>query len=82
MWDVYVIQSINHNRYYIGYSHDAIFRLSYHNAGRNKSTRPYLPYRLVLVEHYDNKLSAMAREREIKKMKGGVMFKKLISISA
>jgi len=81
MWEVYIIQSIVYKRYYIGYSQNARYRLdNYHNQGKCKSTKPYKPYRLIIIEKYTSRSEAMRREKEIKKMKGGNKFTELINL--
>ena len=79
MWEVYIIQSIKFLKYYIGYSHNVEYRLNYyHNRRLNRSTKPYIPYKLILIEKCKTKSEALKRERVLKRMKGGNEFKKLI----
>jgi putative endonuclease len=78
MWDVYILQSLKFDKYYIGYSQDAYYRLkNYHNIGKCKSTKAYKPYRLVGLEKYNTKTEAIKRENELKRMKKGNQFKNL-----
>ena len=46
---VYILYSVRHERYYIGYSKDWSDRLKQHNSGNNKSTAPYAPWVVLLV---------------------------------
>lgn len=78
MYSVYVIESIEYGRKYIGYTEDIQKRLNNHNSGGTKSTNKYRPYRVIYTEEYKSKKEAINREKEIKKMKGGITFKKLI----
>jgi putative endonuclease len=56
--------------YYTGWSTDPEQRVRQHNAGRGaRYTRSRLPVRLVYVEEQPDKVSAMRRERQIKKLK-------------
>ncbi|MEZ0397209.1 MAG: GIY-YIG nuclease family protein [Anaerolineales bacterium] len=55
--------------YYTGWTTDPARRLHQHNAGRGaRYTRSRLPVRLVYVEQLPDKVSALRRERAIKKM--------------
>lgn len=80
MWYVYIIKSIQHNRYYIGCSNNLNRRLNEHNEGYNISTKFYKPWVLVHCEKYNNQEEAYSRENKIKSYKGGNAFKKLLNI--
>lgn len=77
MYTVYILQN-EQNRYYIGYTNSLVERLYRHNTSRNISTRHRGPWKVVYTEQHPNRQSAWLREREIKRMKGGNSFKKLI----
>jgi putative endonuclease len=77
-YTVYILQSYLTKRYYIGMTSDLEKRLSYHNNGRNKSTKHGMPWVICYYERCDSKKSAWLRERQIKSYKGGVAFKKLV----
>ena len=76
---VYILQSLKDHRYYIGETSDVEARLLFHNSGKQRSTRKRIPFRLVLVEEYPDRTTALKREKQIKSWKGGEAFKKLIS---
>jgi len=76
---VYILQSVKDHKYYIGETHDVIARLAFHNAGKQRSTKTRIPFKLVLVEEFENRVLALAREKQIKSWKGGAAFKKLVS---
>jgi len=78
MYIVYILQSSKNERYYIGYTSDILQRLTYHNSGKNKSTKPGIPWSIVFQEQCQTKKEAWIRERQIKSYKGGEAFKKLI----
>ena len=63
---VYLIKSQNHDFKYIGETSDLKERFKQHNAGKNFSTKPYAPYRLIYYEAYANKLDAIDREKKLK----------------
>ncbi len=78
MFITYIIQSENTGHYYIGMTEDIAKRIFYHNSGKNRSTKNKGPWRLVYSEKFEDKKLAWARERQIKKYKGGEAFKKLL----
>jgi putative endonuclease len=56
--------------YYTGWSTDPERRVRQHNRGKGaRYTRSRLPVRLVYVEEQPDKVSAMRRERQVKKLK-------------
>ena len=75
---VYILRSLKDGRYYIGESANVATRLSYHNSGKQRSTRHRIPFEVVLVEEYSTRQDALVREKQIKSWKGGEAFKKLI----
>jgi len=75
---IYILQSLKDKKYYIGETTDVPARLSFHNAGKQRSTRNRTPFILVLSEEYENRTQALQREKQIKSWKGGAAFKKLI----
>ena len=79
MFFVYIIQSQKTNKYYIGYTKDVEDRLSRHNRGLSKSTKPGIPWKLIYKEAFETKIEAWNREQQIKRYKGGEAFKKLIN---
>ncbi|QCX02422.1 GIY-YIG nuclease family protein [Aggregatimonas sangjinii] len=62
MFFVYVIFSDDFNRFYVGMSKHPHVRLNQHNSGKTKSTKPFVPWRIIHLENYE--LSVMARKRE------------------
>lgn len=46
MYYVYFLKSINSDFRYVGYTSDLKMRFNDHNEGRNKSTKPFLPFQL------------------------------------
>ncbi|HEY4475597.1 MAG TPA: GIY-YIG nuclease family protein [Candidatus Paceibacterota bacterium] len=82
MYFAYIIESEKMKRYYIGYTNNISYRLSHHNSGANRSTRPFRPWMIVYQEACLDKKSAWLRERQIKSYKGGEAFKKLIGCVA
>jgi putative endonuclease len=79
MFYIYILKSINSNHYYIGHTSKLQERLSNHNSGLVKSTKKYLPWKIVYTETFRTKSEAYKRELQIKSYKGGNAFKKLIN---
>lgn len=79
MYFVYIIESIKSKRRYIGYTSNIESRLSKHNSGGNKSTKPYRPYKLIYVEQCSTKTEASIRERKLKSYKNKSYIDKIIS---
>ena len=65
-------------KYYIGESSDVEKRLQFHNSGRQRSTKHRTPFRIVLIESFENRTKALIREKQIKSWKGGIAFTNLI----
>ena len=70
MYFVYVIKSINRNYIYIGISDNVNRRLSEHNSGNNKTTKPYKPFGLLHTEKFTDRISARKREGWFKSGEG------------
>lgn len=78
MWTVYILKSIPKSKYYIGCTNNIDRRISEHNNGQTSSNKAYIPYGLIYTEMYKTQQEAYAREKQIKRYKGGRAFKKLI----
>jgi putative endonuclease len=66
MYYVYVIKSFNRNYIYVGISDDPNRRINHHNSGYNRTTKPYLPFKTILIEEHQNRLEARKREKYLK----------------
>jgi putative endonuclease len=64
---VYIIKSDIDASYYKGYSLSPLDRLAQHNSGDCHYTATKKPWRLVYVELFLDKRSALIRERNLKK---------------
>ncbi len=64
---VYILRCSD-GSYYVGSTDDVQQRIAAHNAGRGPSyTSRRRPVRLIYSESYDNKSSAVRRERQVKR---------------
>jgi len=78
---IYILLSVQHNRYYVGSTKDISRRVAQHNNGRNKSTRSYRPWKLVYSESFQTLAEARQREREIKSWKSRQYMEKTLRMS-
>ena len=65
---VYILYSIDFDRFYIGQSQNPLARLLYHNDGFETSTAPYRPWKLVLQLEKTNRSEAMVLEKKLKNL--------------
>ncbi len=72
---VYILESNNTDRWYIGMTENIDERLRQHNAEQVHSTKGYRPYSVVYTETYPDKTSARKREIQIKR--SGIIRKEL-----
>ena len=77
MYYVYVISSKTKNYIYVGLANNVERRLSEHNLGYNKTTKPYRPFKLVLTEKYKTRSEARLREKYLKSGIGNEVLRKL-----
>ncbi len=76
---VYVIRSLMHKYRYVGITKDLEDRLLRHNSGRNKSTSPFTPFKLVYSETYGSYEEARKREKFFKSGAGRKFLDELTS---
>jgi len=69
MYKVYVLKSIEHEKYYIGQTKDLVKRLDWHNSSRARWTKRFQPWMLVHSETFPNRSEAILRERQLKALK-------------
>ncbi|MBT8305997.1 MAG: GIY-YIG nuclease family protein [Maribacter sp.] len=60
---VYAISSLNYNYIYVGMSINVNERFERHNMGRERTTKPYVPFKLNFVEGFENRVEARKREK-------------------
>lgn len=78
MFYVYILRSLNTNRYYIGSCENLNKRTNQHNTGVMKSTKAYVPWEVVCSEKFHTLLGARRRELQIKSWKSRKMINKLV----
>jgi len=64
MFFVYILVSeIKGLRFYVGMTDDVEKRVKEHNDGRQKSTKGYIPWKLISAEEFPNRKEAREREK-------------------
>ena len=82
MFHVYIIKS-SEERYYTGSTDNIENRLFLHNSKMFKGwTKRYNNWHIVYQESFATRTEALIREKQIKKMKGGIQFKELLITEA
>ena len=66
---VYILQSSVDGRFYIGQTQNIKNRLTKHNMGHSKSTKPYAPWNIVWFTPVDSRSKAVKLERKLKNLK-------------
>lgn len=66
MYFVYAISSLTKNYIYVGLTDNVERRVMQHNKGYEKTTKPYLPYKIILIEEFVTRTDARKREKYLK----------------
>ncbi len=69
-FNVYVLKSEVANRRYIGSCKDLEARLKQHNSGKVRSSKGYIPYKVVYSEKFETNGEALQREKFFKTIDG------------
>jgi putative endonuclease len=79
MYYVYVLSSVSRNYIYVGLTGNLERRFSEHQLGKNKTTKPYGPFRLLYSEEFHTRSEAREREKYLKSGVGKEWIKVLLS---
>jgi len=66
---VYILESVNHGKFYIGQTSNLDARLKSHNMGDNKYTKPYKPWEIIFHKSFQTRSESMAVEKKLKALK-------------
>jgi len=66
MFFVYAIKSTIRNYIYVGLTNNIERRITEHNKGENRSTKPYKPFLLIYSEEWETREQARRREKYFK----------------
>jgi len=80
MFFVYAIKSIDRNYIYVGLTGNLERRFTEHNGGKNKTTKPYKPFKLIYSEEFDTRIQARVREKYFKSGSGKEFLKNIDAI--
>ncbi|MEE9431923.1 MAG: GIY-YIG nuclease family protein [Melioribacteraceae bacterium] len=61
---LYILQSENSQKYYIGISQNLELRLTYHNSTEKGFTARYRPWKIVFTKKYNFKKEALISEKK------------------
>lgn len=67
---VYIIYSVDFNRYYVGLSYNMSQRLEAHNLRVVKSTKAFCPWEIIHTELFKTRTEARKREKYLKSSAG------------
>lgn len=80
MWTFYILFSATKNKYYIGFTGDALSeRLRKHISNHKGFTGSYSDWEVKYRECYTDKASAWKREKQVKNWKSRKMLEQLIN---
>lgn len=80
MMFVYVLQSLNFDKLYVGMTDNLERRLKEYNAGKSKFTKTYLPWKYVYTEELPDRQKAREREKYLKSGSGREHIKKILAL--
>jgi putative endonuclease len=66
MFYVYALSSLERNYIYVGLTDSIERRFFEHNSGKNKTTKPYRPFKLIYFEECNTRIEARIREKYFK----------------
>lgn len=79
MYYVYAISSDSRNYIYVGLTDNVERRVNEHNSGKNKTTKPYRPFKLFHQEQFETRAEARNREKYLKSGTGKEYLKMILS---
>jgi len=79
MYYVYIIRSKSGEHLYTGWTPDLKRRLQFHNAGKSKYTKAYVPWELIYYSAFETQALAKQFEKYLKTGSGkAFLYKRLI----
>lgn len=74
---VYILESLQDGKYYIGCTTNINKRFQEHNQGKVRSTKNYLPWKLLVLLPCETEQEAHQNERRLKRYKNKGIFMKV-----
>ncbi|KKR70331.1 MAG: hypothetical protein UU12_C0023G0004 [Candidatus Woesebacteria bacterium GW2011_GWA2_40_7b] len=81
MYYFYILRSIKNKKLYLGYTPNLKERLKSHNNGKNKATKPNIPYKLMFYSGFVSKKDALACEKYFKTTAGWRRLKQMLKVT-
>jgi len=78
---LYILQSEQTGRFYVGQTQNLGKRLAYHNSNYSLALKNRGPWKLIYTEQFKTRAGAMRRERQIKSWKDRELVERLVSAS-
>ena len=75
---VYALKSESRNYIYVGMTNNIERRLSEHNNGYNKTTKPYRPFVLIYTKTFDTRPEARLYEKYLKSTSGRRFLRRIL----
>ena len=75
---VYAISSTSRKYIYVGITNNLKRRISDHNKGYNRTTKPYAPYTTIYTEEFNSRAKARIKEKKLKSGCGKEFLKTLL----
>ena len=66
---VYILKSIESDKFYIGQTQNLQDRIKYHNSGRSNYTKKYIPWVIFAFKEFSSRSAAMKEETKLKNLK-------------
>jgi putative endonuclease len=66
MYYAYAIKSIEKNYIYVGLTNNPHRRIGEHNGHKEKTTRKFAPFKILLIEEFSTRIQARQREKYLK----------------
>ncbi|KAF0152009.1 MAG: putative endonuclease [Ignavibacteria bacterium] len=76
---VYILQSMNNDKTYVGQTENLERRLKEHNSGKTSYTAKYVPWKIVYFEKYSTREESLKREKYLKSSAGRRFIKVLLN---
>jgi putative endonuclease len=77
---VYLLISLENEFRYVGFCQDVGKRLNQHNRGQTRSTKPYAPFRVIVLRSVPTRELARRSERYFKSGHGRAQIDRLLAI--
>ncbi len=77
-YSIYILYSHKFDRTYIGQTNNLENRLNYHNSGKVRSTKAYIPWERIYSENFYTRSESMNREKWFKSSAGRKLLKKIL----